>query len=336
MVTAAAMGSAESLSPADRATARTAKIVYLDQNKWIDLARAVAAPAEHPDNRKLLEFLCAKAEAGEIRLPLTASNLYETHKLNDPAQRFNLAYTQVTLSGAEVFRGHRRRLETEAALVLSKFYDMGWSEDDPNWVFSRLFVEAHLDADDPRLESPIPEPVLALMRAYPQRAMLDHLVGGPDDLRRAAISKFEAGCEALRLDIEARRQRHKGESESTRRKIYSVLLVLNEQQFLIAAADRVGVPWERLKENNGSAVRTPARETPTLLIEREIALKLEAQARAIHVNDMRDLRNFATVLPYADIVVAENQFTNLARQAGLGDRFGVRLETDLQSLVGLL
>ncbi len=78
------------------------------------------------------------------------------------------------------------------------------------------------------------------------------------------------------------------------------------------------------------------RETPTLLIEREIALKLEAQARPIHVNDMRDLRNFATVLPYADIIVAEKQFTNLTRQAGLGDRFGVGLETDLRSLTGLL
>lgn len=324
------------LSPSDRAPARPPKIVYLDQNKWIDLARAVAAPEDHPEDRTLLEFLCAKVEAGQIRLPLTASNLYETHKLNNPEQRFNLAYTQATLSEAEVFRGHRRRLETEAALVLSRLYKMDWTEQDPDWVFSTLFLEAHAEVDDPRLEPPIPERVLSLMRAYPQKAMLDYLAGGPDDMRRAAISKFEAGCEALRVDIEARRTSHRGESESRRRKIYSVLLVLDQQEILIAAANRVGLPWERLKENNGSAIRTLVRETPGLLIEREIALKLEAQARPIHLNDMRDLRNFATVLPYADIVVAENQFTNLARQAGLGDRFGVRLETDLRSLIDFL
>jgi hypothetical protein len=330
------MDSAEVLSPSDVATARPAKIVYLDQNKWIDLARAVAAPEDHPEDRTLLEFLCEKVEAGQIRLPLTASNLYETHKLNDPEQRFNLAYTQATLGRAEVFRGHRRRLEMEAAHVLSKLYQMEWTAPDPDWVFSTLFLEAHMEADDPRLETPIPEQILALMRAYPQQAMVDHLAGGPDDIRRAAISKFEAGCEALRVDIEARRIRHGGESESMRRKIYSVLLVVEQQEILIAAADRVGLPWERLKENNGSAIRTLVRETPTLLIEREIALKLEAQARPIHVNDMRDLRNFATLLPYADIIVAENQFTNLARQAGLGDRFCVGLETDLRSLTGLL
>src|SRR5580704_5831258 len=103
------MDSAEILFPSDPARPRPAKVVYLDQNKWIDLARAVAAPADHPEDRTLLEFLCAKVEAGQIRLPLTASNLYETHKLNDPAQRFNLAHTQATLSKAEVFRGHRLR-----------------------------------------------------------------------------------------------------------------------------------------------------------------------------------------------------------------------------------
>ena len=32
---------------------------------------------------------------------------------------------------------------------------------------------------------------------------------------------------------------------------------------------------------------------------------------------MRDMRNFTTVLPYADIVVAEKLFTSLARKAGL-------------------
>jgi hypothetical protein len=157
------MDSPEIPSSSDRRSERPAKIVYLDQNKWIDLARAAAAPKDHSEDRALLAFLCAKLEAGQIRLPLTASNLYETHKLNDPAQRFNLAYTQATLSKAEVFRGHRRRLETEAALVLSKLYELEWTERDPGWVFSTLFLEAHLEADDPRLETPIPKRVLALI-----------------------------------------------------------------------------------------------------------------------------------------------------------------------------
>ncbi len=37
------------------------RIVYLDQNKWIDLARAVKYPAENPEVRAILELLCQEA-----------------------------------------------------------------------------------------------------------------------------------------------------------------------------------------------------------------------------------------------------------------------------------
>jgi hypothetical protein len=48
------------------------------------------------------------------------------------------------------------------------------------------------------------------------------------------------------------------------------------------------------------------------------------------------MRNFVTALPYADIFVAEKMFTNLARQAGLANRYRARLETDLEALSDLL
>lgn len=117
-----------------------------------------------------------------------------------------------------------------------------------------------------------------------------------------------------------------------RRRIYSVLLVMEDQEIMIAVADRLGLPWRCLEDDNGATMRRVVNETATFLIEREIALKLEAQPRPIQANDTRDMRSFSTVLPYADIVVAEKQFTNLARQAGLASRFGVRLETELQVL----
>lgn len=77
-------------------------------------------------------------------------------------------------------------------------------------------------------------------------------------------------------------------------------------------------------------------DTPLFAAEREIALKLEGQKRAIQINDFCDMQNFTTVLPYADIIVAEKQFVNLARQAGMTNRFKARLETRLSSLNAVL
>jgi hypothetical protein len=327
------MDAAESMAAAKAAPMGRALIVYLDQNKWIDLARAAGMPQDHPQDLQILEFLCAQVEAGTVRLPLTATNIYETHKVNNAELRSLIAYTQAMLSGAEVFRGRRRRLEVEIGRVLSGIYDLDWREPEPDWVFSQLYFEAYSELGDPYTDLKISERVLRLFRSNPTGALFDFLVASDEQVRREAVARFEQGCEGLRADIEVRRALHASENLSMRRRIYSVLLVLDDQDTMIAVADQLGLPWHCLKDNKGATMRQLINETPTFLIEREIALKLEAQARPIHINDMRDMRNFATVLPYADVVVAEKQFTNLARQAGVASRFDVRLETELRSLL---
>ncbi len=311
-------------------------VVYLDQNKWIDLMRAAQAPAEHPRDRQVLERLCAAVEAGRVRLPLTSSNLYETHKVDGSLLRAAIAYTQVTLSRAHVFRGRRRRLEVEVSRILAEIYSVPWTEPEAGWVFSRLFFEAQAEFDDPRLGLNISDRALHHFRENPEAALFDYLAVIDDGVRRQAVGTFEQGLVRLKADIEERRARHRGESLSMRRKIYSVLLALGDQEFMIDAAVKLGLPWRCFMDNNGATMRRVVRETPTLLIEREISLKLEGQRGDIKINDALDMQNFTTVLPYADIVVAENGFINLARQAGLAERFHVRLETDLGALLNSL
>jgi len=330
------MDSSKSFAAQNLMGPRGAKVVYLDQNKWIELAQAAKSPNDHPDARAVLEILSASVESGAVRLPLTSTNLYETHKVNRLERRFDLAYTQATLSKAEVFRGLHRRLEVEISRVLARIYGISWVEPTPDWVFSTLFFEAQAEAGDQRFGREIPESVLAFMRAEPQRALLGYLMETHEDVRQRAIQQFTRGCETLRTRIEERRARHKGESLSMRRKIYNVLLAMDEQDTMIATATQLGLPWNCFMDNGGTTLRTVMRETPAFLIEREIILKLEALDRPIEHNDLRDMRNFATVLPYADIIVAEKLFTNLARQTDLQTRFKAHLETDLRALARLL
>lgn len=311
-------------------------IVYLDQNKWIDLARAAVSPAEHPELRKVLECLCDKASRAEVRLPLTWANTLETHKINRLEQRFHLAYTQVTLSEAWVFRGRTRRLDVEIARVLARTYGLEWVDPEPGWFLSNTFFEAAAEASDERLGLAKYPKAQAWITANPKEALFSYLMETPEEVRKEAIRRFTVGCEALRADIEGRRAKHKTESVSMRRRIYSVITAMETQDQIIAIATRMGLDWKSLADKGGAALRAVIRETPALHIEREISLRLEAQERLIELNDMRDMQAFCTVLPYADIVVAEQQFTSLARQAGLPAHYGVRLETDIRALPDLL
>lgn len=307
-------------------------IVFLDQNKWIDLARAVKTPPNHPEVRTVLEDLCAAVESGLVRIPLTGANLYETQKVNDPDLRAVIAHTQAVLSGGWVFRGRRRRLEVEAGRVLAAIYDLPWAEPDPDWVLSRIFFESQAEAADPALRVSVSPEVLAFIAENPQTAMFDYLLASDEPTRQQALLMFEEGVQALRSDIEARRARHRGQPISMRRKIYSVLLFSGDQGALIAASDALGLPWRCFEDNKGATARRVISETSTLFIERELTLKLEGQNRTVQINDFCDMRNFTTVLPYADLVIAEKQFVNLARQAGMAKRFNARLETRLDVL----
>jgi hypothetical protein len=260
-----------------RATLRIMKIVYLDQNKWIALARAVKNPDENLEVRAILKFLGAETEAGRIILPLTATNIYETHKRNDPASRFDLAYTQATLSAGNVFRGRHKRIEMEVTDVLRGAYGLPLAERGKDWFLSQLFFESTAEWNDPRFEGMISDRVAVAMRRDPPRTLFDFLMKTPEEVRKTAIGTFSEGSEKLRQEIEERRKRHADETLSMRRKIHSALLMINEIDLILAIASNAGIP----DASADSIVREHARriinETPTYHIEREMALRLEAQ-----------------------------------------------------------
>jgi hypothetical protein len=65
------------------------------------------------------------------------------------------------------------------------------------------------------------------------------------------------------------------------------------------------------------------------MCQRELVVRLEDQGRPVSENDLRDMMSFITVLPFADIVVAERQFVNLSRQARLDERYETNMLTSI-------
>ena len=308
------------------------RIVYLDQNKWIEFARAAKFPDEHPAVRVLLDKILVAVSAGHLVLPLTATNIYETHKINDRRRREELASLQALLSGGHVFRGRYKRLEVETATLLRTIYDLPVPPREGNWFLSEVYFEAFLEFDDERLTAPVSENMRNLLRAHPSFCLYDFLVECPEDMRIAAVKRWSEGSEKLRLRVENRRAQHKKETESMRRKIYSALLMIDDIDLILTIARGIGMAWTEVSDIGAATARRIITEVPTYYVEREITLRLEAQNRPIHENDFRDMQSFCTVLPYADQVIGENQFINLSRQAGLDKKYGTELATDLLAL----
>jgi hypothetical protein len=309
------------------------KIVYLDQNKWIDLARAVKYPDEKPEMRAVLEWLIGELKAGRVVIPLTATNIFETHKINIVERRLDLAHIQATMSSGLVFRGRYKRLEIELVDVIRAAYALSKLEREKNWFLSNVFFESFLEWGDPRFGDAVSKPVLDLIRGRPLSMLFDFLIAQPEDIRRTSVAQFTQGSNELAERIEARRKRDRGESKETRRNLQNAMLMCNELDHILACVTLAGVPGKAafdILRDNAHAIMDG---TPTYYIEREMALLLENQHnRPIHENDFRDMQTFCAVVAYADVIAAENMFSSLARQARLDKKYNTRIVTSLLKL----
>lgn len=321
----------------DSQAVATPKIIYLDQNKWIDLARAVKYPDEKPEMRAILELLIEELKTGRVVIPLTATNIFETHKINIQERRLALSHIQATISAGLVFRGRYKRLEIELINVIRTANSMPKLENEGRWFLSNVFFEAFMEWGDPRFGAAISEAVLELTRTHPQAMLFDFLTAQPDDIRRAAVVQFTEGSKELAERIEIRRKRDKNESKETRRNLQNAMLMISEMDHILACVALAGIPDKTAFDIMRDNAHVIMDETPTDHIEREMALLLEDQHnRPIKENDFRDMQTFCAVVAHADIVVAENMFSSLARQAGLAKKFDTQITTTLSELKNLL
>lgn len=307
-------------------------IVYLDQNKWVEIARAVKYPDENPDVRLLVEAIVHEVSAEHIALPLTSTNIYETYKINDANRRRELAYVQALLSRGLVFRGRHKRLEAEIIDVLRSAHGLPPMPRERNWFLSSIFFEAVAEWNDERLGGRVSSKALEFIQRQPAFCLYQYLAATPDDLRITATRTFSDGSEILRQRIEERRRQNAHESLSLRRRVQSALLLINEIELILEFANRTGLPWKTAGDMGRENARRIVNEVPTYYIERELALRLEAQSRPIEENDFRDMQSFCAIVPYANDVVGEKQFVSLARQTKLDKKYHTRIITDLLDL----
>ncbi|HET9639599.1 MAG TPA: hypothetical protein VFP12_10360 [Allosphingosinicella sp.] len=112
--------------------------------------------------------------------------------------------------------------------------------------------------------------------------------------------------------------------------------MIDELEFILATGRGLGLDWRNVRDIGSPLMRKLTAEVPVLHIERELAVRIEDQTRRISENDLRDMSAFTTILPFADIVVAEKPFVNLARQAKLGEQYGTKLFTSIFDLSPLV
>jgi hypothetical protein len=293
------------------------KILYLDQNAWIALAQGAWDKAKFPQEHAALTIVIKALNAHGWIVPLSFSNIYETYKINDPERRRHLARVQVTISKGKVLRGRRSLISETLKTYIASQFSIAHAPLESLWFLSDLWFESVTNDSRDIFGYEIPESYIKFCQKNSSRVLYDFLVNSNDDVRREAIRRYSDGSDKLITRLESNRELVSGEPFALRRKIYGARLLMEELEFVFQIANQLGLDWKNVDDMGGSLCRNLLIDIPAFNVERELAIRLNDQPRKIEPNDLRDMFAFMSALPHADVLIAEKQFVNLARQAKL-------------------
>jgi hypothetical protein len=315
-------------------TRRKMEIVYLDQNKWVELARVRAGKVTSGPISDLYPELVDAVEARKVLFPLSASHVLETSKRNDLVSRVHLAETQAALSRGFAYRSRAGRLHVEVRATLHRLFGKSPPPLQDNWAIASSFLEA-FEPMDSMVASDIQAVRLARMNAFidPATQYVDYMKTQDDLRRRMAHTKVAEGTAELVARIEERRTRLTGETVDLRRRAYAAILFIEHQDIFLRVLNDLGHSIEQLKAMGDQAVRALVEDVPTLDVEAEMAARLESESGAVKANDVFDIQSFYTAIPYSSWVVAEKASISRARQAKLDAKYRVRFSQSLGDLL---
>lgn len=311
-------------------------IVFLDQNKWIELARVEAGKVTTGPIATLYSQLVTAVEEHRVLFPLAISHILETSKRNDPVSRGWVVETQAKLSRGYVYRSRAGRLLVEIRTTLQRLLGAKSPDLPKNWAIAHGFMQAFEPMDTLLASAPEADRTSRLNRHVdPRDQYIDYMKNQDDSRRRAAHVKLAMGTSELVARIEARRALLTGNSVDLRRRAYSARLFLDHQDDMIKVLHGLGYSFEQLRALGDKAVIALIEDVPTLNVEAEMAARLEAKTGDIHPNDVFDIQSLYTAIPYSTRIVAEKGAISRAKQAKLDVRYQVSLSQSLTDLIGV-
>ena len=224
--------------------------VYLDQNKWIDLAKALYRSDVTTADSENAESLKHAVGAGRLRFPISELHLMEAYRIGNGEQRFQLASVFATFSAGWFIASRHVRLSRELDAAVRSLLSPAETEHQPCFnAFAQDMLWAF--GDTSHLSSVTSISAERIDRIFscsePMASLFRFVAVNDESVRRVAIERMTASNNDLMGRIRSRRERTRSETAEIRFRAYSAQLFLEEQDKINAALVRAGKSFQDLR-----------------------------------------------------------------------------------------
>jgi hypothetical protein len=318
------------------------KRVYLDQNKWVDLARARTGHRLGVQFRAAYQAAQTAAAAGRASFPLSAAHYFETHRQSVPEKRVALADTMLLVSRLAAIAPPHVIVPWEVETALIEVFGLSRPAPPPLSVFGSganyalgtdlVTFSSPVEIGGQRLSPSERACATAFGQAALERLVLGN-IGGPDGLRSAVAlhgrttgEQFVAGQHLVRDEI-ARLGRHRLDDAMTGTALGDIA------QPIIAACERLNISPDDVFGAHRDTLHALIEAMPSRWVERELrrARQSNPQSRW-ESNDLNDVTALSIAVPYCRVVVTERQWAGVINTRKINRRFGTVVTHDLRDL----
>ena len=318
--------------------------VYLDQNKWIDLARAETG---HPDGEPFVETLALLKRAvddGRARFPLSAAHYYETGKQRNRKKRTQLATTMVRLANSLRIAPPHTIVPWEIERALVEVFnlplavpDLELFGDGVAHAFSAPTMRYVAPGEWHGISLPSESQEELQRRAEPAfEAMILASVtpeGMPDEMRltmhdfkNLTDDRFVQGQHEVATVVQ-QQGRHRLDDIMLATAYTDIRMPIAEASYKLGLEpEQVGANWRRILE-----------AIPSRWVEMKLRHQRQANPqKSWQSNDLNDITALAIAVPYCDVVITEKSWASMLNAANVPERFETTVTRSLHDLAARL
>jgi hypothetical protein len=312
------------------------KCLYLDQNKWIDLARAHHGKPEGAKFQICLESVRAAVKSGKLIVPFSMVNAIESMISRDLGRRQRLAEFMVELSGNTTISPEHVVAQMEIINATRQVFGLPALESPRKSIVKVGIV--HAIGMETEIQNALPPAIGATFAAEMKSAAMTvafllRCGNNRDYVKRARNG--EANAQAI---FQSDRAVTEGMSSSARLKAELHGLFSKNPEYRVALESTLATIGRTvndfksaMKSDDNVATFVAAIPNFDVFITLRMLRDLDKDREVEH-NDIRDLDWLSVAVPYSNIVVSEQYWGKKVLANGIAAKYSTVLLTNLQEL----
>ncbi|MGJ4789516.1 hypothetical protein [Leptospira koniambonensis] len=314
------------------------KYIYLDQNKWIDLARAYHGRADGKKFEKAKDKIYLKAESGDWKFPISVVHHIETMSALNRDRRTRLSQVISDVSRTCSIQPYLYLEQSELKNAIKKIFSMDTLDLKIEAIKEDFLSSSGLNSDFIQVTAANQE-VKEFVENFLKRDDLFLKLNERDfdsDTLDFIENTNKESLEVLK-DLEKDRSKFLEMPENIQyKKIVAEYFLQKMLPMIPGILKELNIEREEftnkiVKENLFYEL---CEDIPTLNVRAKLTYRsIRDIGRPIHKNDMKDQAFLSIAVPYCDIVVTENVWVHYAKSEKFDEKYNTLMLTSIDELL---